>query len=65
MTNQEKKALINSFGNWRQTIDFGDGLFSPGKEKDTFTKPDRWGSPELFNKKSVLDIGAWDGFLSF
>ena len=66
MTNQEKKALINSFDNWRQTIDFGDGLFSPGKEKDTFTKPDRWGlTPELFNKKSVLDIGAWDGFLSF
>ena len=66
MTNQEKKELINSYQDWRQTIDFGDGLFSPGREEGTFRKLKAWElTPELFNKKSVLDIGAWDGFLSF
>ncbi len=66
MTREEKIALINSFCDWRQTIDLGDNLFTPGSEEDTYKKIEAWElKSEIFEKKSVLDIGAWDGCLSF
>lgn len=51
---------------WHHTLDFGNGVVSPGLK-----------TPEILNRelvalripelagKSVLDIGAWDGFFSF
>ncbi len=47
------------------TIDFGDGVISKGV-KNTIEEVETWKFPDdYFNGKSVLDIGAWDGFYSF
>lgn len=49
---------------WFHTIDLGDEI-TPGK-KDTIKEKDLWElSPDWFKGKTVLDIGAWDGFYSF
>jgi tRNA (mo5U34)-methyltransferase len=63
----DDEALSAEIGaiNWFHTIDFGSGLTSPGHkarhivcaEADTIFRVDIAG-------KSVLDIGAWDGFFS-
>ena len=66
MNSEEKLALINTWDKWRQTIDLGDDIFSPGFEKDTHRKSKAWElKPEIFADKTVLDIGAWDGFFAF
>ncbi len=50
---------------WWHTIDLGDGIVTPGLEGATADKL-RWiGLPKDLSGKSVLDIGAWDGFFSF
>jgi tRNA (mo5U34)-methyltransferase len=49
---------------WFHTIDLGDGLISPGVDRSG----ERLGYfhlPESFAGKTVLDIGAYDGFFSF
>jgi tRNA (mo5U34)-methyltransferase len=50
---------------WFHTIDLGDGMLTPGIEKTTAAKLDYIGLPESLPGKTVLDIGAWDGFFSF
>lgn len=49
---------------WFHSIDLGNGIVTPGD-----TTPARrllsFGIPEDLTGKSVLDIGAWDGFFSF
>lgn len=50
--------------NWHHTIDLGNGIVTPGKS-DNISKLARIGLPEDLSGKSVLDIGAWDGFFSF
>jgi tRNA (mo5U34)-methyltransferase len=49
---------------WWHTIDLGHGIVTPGKdnspEKLRFLR-----MPERLDDRSVLDIGAWDGFFSF
>jgi len=51
---------------WWHSIDIGDGVVTPGhKPADLLER--EWanlGLPDLDNK-SVLDIGAWDGYFSF
>ena len=50
--------------NWYHTIDLGDGIVTPGVDDS----PQRLAALELprnLEGRSVLDIGAWDGFLSF
>ena len=49
---------------WWHRIDLGDGVVTPGQD-DTFGKLPKMGMPESLAGKSVLDIGAWDGFYSF
>ncbi len=49
---------------WFHTIDLGDGLVTPGKD-ETFRKLEWLALPESLESRSVLDVGAWDGFFSF
>jgi tRNA (mo5U34)-methyltransferase len=48
---------------WFHTIDLGDGISTPG-QKDTLAEVAHMRLPELTGK-TVLDIGAYDGFYSF
>ncbi|MEM8705374.1 MAG: methyltransferase domain-containing protein [Actinomycetota bacterium] len=48
---------------WYHSIDLGDGVVTPGVVNNARTAP-RYKLPSLVGK-SVLDIGAWDGFWSF
>jgi len=48
---------------WYQQIDLGDGIITNGKDASQ-ARLDRLQLPSL-EGKSVLDIGAWDGFFSF
>ena len=61
----EAMVAANEIG-WWHSIDFGDGVCTPG-----YKTPERLGwevaqmrLPDLHGK-SVLDIGAWDGFFSY
>ena len=49
---------------WWHSIDLGDGLVTPGKGNSE-RELRRMKMPERLDGKSVLDIGAWDGFYSF
>jgi tRNA (mo5U34)-methyltransferase len=48
---------------WFHTIDLGDGVVTPG-QKDTLSEVDHLKLPDLTGR-TVLDIGAYDGFYSF
>ncbi len=50
--------------NWFHRIDLGHGLTTPGVD-DTPTKLAQIRLPADLSGKTVLDIGAWDGFFSF
>jgi tRNA (mo5U34)-methyltransferase len=57
--NQQIKAI-----DWWHPIDLGNGVVTPGID----CTPSRLAEirlPEDLRGKSVLDIGAWDGFFSF
>ena len=49
---------------WYHTIDLGGGVVTAGVD-DTPYRLSRIGLPADLSGKSVLDIGAWDGFYSF
>jgi tRNA (mo5U34)-methyltransferase len=49
---------------WYQTIDLGSGVITRG-EDNTPVRLQRIDLPARLDGKSVLDIGAWDGFFSF
>jgi tRNA (mo5U34)-methyltransferase len=49
---------------WFHRIDLGRGLITPGLD-DTAAKLSRVQLPADLTGRSVLDIGAWDGFFSF
>jgi tRNA (mo5U34)-methyltransferase len=49
---------------WYHQIDLGHGIITPGVD-DTSKKLARLALPERLDGKTVLDIGAWDGFFSF
>jgi tRNA (mo5U34)-methyltransferase len=57
---EQKVAAIR----WFHRIDLGQGIVTPGLD-DTAAKLQRVRLPEDLTGKSVLDIGAWDGFFSF
>jgi tRNA (mo5U34)-methyltransferase len=50
---------------WFHTIDLGGGIVTPGIEKTTAEKLEYIGLPEDLSGRTVLDVGAWDGFFSF
>ncbi|MBA3262805.1 MAG: DUF1698 domain-containing protein [Thermoleophilaceae bacterium] len=49
---------------WFHQIDLGNGIVTPGHDKSAEKLP-RIGLPDDLRGKTVLDIGAWDGFFSF
>jgi tRNA (mo5U34)-methyltransferase len=50
--------------NWFHKINLGNGITTPGVD-DTPTKLGQVRLPDTLMGKTVLDIGAWDGFFSF
>ncbi len=54
-------AALDAFG-WFHKIDLGQGVVTPGQSTGPYLGPDLM--PDL-SGKSVLDIGAWDGYYSF
>jgi len=58
---QELRARADAFG-WFHKIDLGQGVVTPGQSTGPYLGPDLM--PDL-SGKSVLDIGAWDGYYSF
>lgn len=57
------RDLVNS-REWFHTIDLGDGIVTPGIDPSA-SKLEYMGLPESFAGKTVLDVGAYDGFFSF
>ena len=49
---------------WYHTIDLGEGVITRGVD-NSHERLDRIGLPADLSGRSVLDIGAWDGFFSF
>jgi tRNA (mo5U34)-methyltransferase len=49
---------------WWHRIDLGDGIVTPGMD-DPSARLRHLALPESLAGKSVLDVGAWDGFFSF
>jgi tRNA (mo5U34)-methyltransferase len=57
------RARVSRQG-WFHTIDLGHGIVTPGRD-DSVRKLRRIRLPADLRGKSVLDLGAWDGFFSF
>lgn len=63
MDPQALRAEVAQLGWWHR-IDLGHGIVTPGSD-DSPRKLARLGMPADLTGKSVLDVGAWDGFFSF
>ena len=65
----ELKQEVNKIKHWHHYFDFGSGVVTKtGKEGDFCRRFQSWiadGLPEDLTNKTVLDVGAWDGFYSF
>lgn len=61
-TGSELRDRVQSHG-WHHQIDLGDGIVTPGHDKSA----DKLTALQLpaLQGKSVLDVGAWDGYFSF
>jgi len=59
---EELRKLIARYM-WHHQIDLGDGIVTPGRDKSA-RKLENLELPPLAGK-SVLDVGAWDGYFSF
>lgn len=62
-----RSALIKEMRDikWRHSIELEEGLKTPGQTDPRLDKLDRIGLADDLSGKSVIDIGAWDGFFSF
>src|SRR3954449_10126890 len=49
---------------WFHTIDLGNGIVTPGRDESA-RKLGWIGLPADLSGRTVLDVGAWDGFFSF
>ena len=63
MTKEEIQSGMGKI-QWFHRIDLGHGIVTPGPDA-TPKKLATIGMPENLTGKTVLDIGAWDGFFSF
>jgi tRNA (mo5U34)-methyltransferase len=61
-----KRRLVDEAGPWHHSIDLGDGVVTPGGKTLHHHHDEllRMQLPPLAGK-SVLDIGAWDGYYTF
>jgi tRNA (mo5U34)-methyltransferase len=60
----ELRQMVASRPVWWHRIDLGHGVVTPGLD-DSPSKLQTLDLPADLSGKSVLDIGAWDGFFSF
>jgi tRNA (mo5U34)-methyltransferase len=66
MNKKEKQMLIDEVPFWFHSIDCGDGVITNGvKPIDLLQREMNQMSLPTLTGKTVLDIGAWDGFFSF
>ena len=63
MTPEELRSQVAKI-KWHHSIDFGNGIVTAGQDNSP-KKLKRLQLPNSFAGKTVLDIGAWDGFFSF
>jgi tRNA (mo5U34)-methyltransferase len=63
MTKEEIQTEVAKI-NWWHRINLGQGIVTPGLD-DTPSKLDCLSLPVDLSGKTVLDIGAWNGFFSF
>jgi tRNA (mo5U34)-methyltransferase len=64
MTVEEKRSGAEAI-KWWHKMDLGDGVITNGPDP-TENKAKMWQLTEdIFKGKTVLDIGAWDGYFSF
>lgn len=61
--NKQLAERVNALP-WYHRIDLGNGLTTPGVVENARVLP-RLGLPDSLHGRTVLDIGAWDGFYSF
>jgi tRNA (mo5U34)-methyltransferase len=61
-----EQLALSQDGHWWHSIDFGEGVVTRGAKSPEYLAHE-WQSLQLpdLHGKSVLDIGAWDGFYSF
>jgi tRNA (mo5U34)-methyltransferase len=61
-----KQRLVDEIGHWHHSIDLGDGVVTPGGKTPHhfYDEMRRLHLPEMAGR-SVIDIGAWDGFYTF
>lgn len=66
MQKSEKQELVDRVGRWWHSIDLGEGVVTPGRKTAAqhALELEAWKLP-TFAGKTVLDIGAWDGFYAF
>ena len=62
-TTAELQAEVDKLS-WWHSIDLGGGVVTPGKSNNQDLVW-RLGLPARLDGKTVLDVGAWDGFYSF
>ncbi len=62
-----KSALLQEVSRvtWWHHIDLGHGIVTPGADEKSSVKLRRMHLPEMMTGKTVLDVGAWDGYFSF
>src|SRR5436305_10865688 len=63
MATDELRAAVDAL-EWHHTMDLGGGVVTPGRDA-TEANLARIQMPASLAGKTVLDIGAWDGFYSF
>jgi tRNA (mo5U34)-methyltransferase len=64
MNREELQKEIQSV-RWFHSIDLGQGVVTPGQVIPATQTLPRIGLPADLTGKTVLDVGAWDGFFSF
>lgn len=65
-TREQVRKAVEIVPIWYHTIDFGYGITAPGNQTNTWQTLGRTGLLELdLRGKTIIDVGAWDGFFSF
>lgn len=64
-TPEEKRRLVGTVPFWWHTIDLGDGVVTPGAVPPRTHRIIASAIPDNLTGKTVLDVGAWDGYYSF